>query len=192
MNQVTDRVLVFAFGCVVGFVIGYIVKSIHCIRREVEEIKEHTHQPPPKDAGLARHPLVLDVVLLLVVLIVAYSAVQSQLASNKVTDQQHQTNTIVACNQQFLSETVAALNERTTYSTAQTNKNVELVKNQFLFLSQISVRPPPTKRDRLNSFHAYLNALSEFLVISKQTKEKAILNPFPTIPELKRCLTSKD
>lgn len=100
MDQLPDRILFLALGCLIGGVLGYIVGNIRGMKRqrvEIEIIKkglgdidvrvdDKQDRKLTRDAGLVRYPLVLDIALFLVVAITVFSAVQSQLATNKSND----------------------------------------------------------------------------------------------------------
>lgn len=77
----SDRVLFLLIGCVIGFVAGYIVRSYTCKNNE-NGIAGGEHD--------RRDKLRLNIALAVVVLLTAWSAFQSQRASNRVKDNQAQ------------------------------------------------------------------------------------------------------
>jgi hypothetical protein len=92
------------------------------------------------------------------------------------------------CTEEFLGTTVAALNERTTYSTQQANANIELQKAQLKFLSVIS-KPGDSGDAALNE---YVDALQNFFHVTALTAGKAESNPYPTREDYRMCLAGKD
>lgn len=188
MNHLGERILFLAIGGVMGFVLGYIVRSITCLRNDVEEIKHHSH---PKDAGLSRKPVILDVVLLFVVCLTVFASFQSQKASNRVSDSQARIERVSACTLTFLSKTITALNDRTTYTGEQADKNIELQKAQARYLNFVVHKPPPSMHEALKAFRQYLSALTNFITVSEKNHDAITTNPYPTSLELQRCLNGE-
>jgi len=88
---VSDRALYLLIGCFIGFILGYIVRSLQVIKQKLSE--------KDNDDGLVRYPLVLDVALLIVVGLTVFAAFRAQVAANKsddVTDALKSSN-VVAC-----------------------------------------------------------------------------------------------
>jgi len=185
-----DRIGWLIVGCVVGFVIGYLVRSLREVKEELDEVK-HTvdsHEHALDERGSFKLPEFRNVVLLLVVGITVYAAFASQLASNNVRDQQQQVERVTACNQEYLDRTITAINERTTYSTAQAEANVELQRAQSAYLG-LMLSDPPLSDDRLQAaLQDYFQSVGKFIDLAGRTAEKAQTNPYPTTTELTDCL----
>lgn len=183
-----SRLFWLSLGLVIGFIVGYIVRSLREIRDGVLEVEKSISKREHKEDGLVRYPYVLDVVLLLVVALTVWASITSQIDSNKVQRAQDKIDQATSCNKQFLSKTITALNERTAYAQESINANVELQKS-FNVLVGLSLHDPPISKDAgrkvVETFHS---ALSHFLEISSKASLKAANNPFPTTKELQICL----
>lgn len=87
-------------GCAIGFIMGYIVRSLHDIKEELHKVDNHvTHRD---ERGIMRFPLAANTALVIVVCITAYAAFKSQKASNDVKDTQDDLAHVALCNQQYL------------------------------------------------------------------------------------------
>jgi hypothetical protein len=204
MDQ-TDVVSVFLAGGLVGFGFGYLVKAVRDIRDVVVEEKKEVDvlfaiakKNHPEDFGAVRWDLLRHVTLFLVVVLVAYSAIVSGIASNRsdravqnVQQVQKASNGIVVCNQEFLAKTIRALNERTEFTVAQTEANVELQKDQARFFTLLLEQPPRVERERRQAAERYLDSLTHFVSVSGQAKRQVETNPFPTNEELSDCLATQ-
>lgn len=86
-----ERAILLAIGGAIGFVLGYIVRSLRVIQEEVHVVKDIAEHgtPPRKDdeTGAARLPSWNNIALGLVVLLTAYAAITSQIATNNVEKQ---------------------------------------------------------------------------------------------------------
>lgn len=81
--NISDRVLYLAIGGLIGFILGYIVRSLRGIETELEETeKKHKKH----DDGRISGDLVNRVAVFLVVCLTAFAAFRSQSASNKSDD----------------------------------------------------------------------------------------------------------
>lgn len=96
----TERIMLLFIGACVGFVFGYIVKSLRCIQADLEEPSmRRAIKKFHNDKGLIRYPLLLDIALFLTVALTVYAAVQSQFASNRSDDavKKVSTSAVVSC-----------------------------------------------------------------------------------------------
>lgn len=195
-----DRLAWLLFGCAIGFILGYIVRSLREIKKDSHETNEVVHHVDElmtrrkNDDGFVRYPVLKDVMLFTVVLLVAWSAFASQSASNQVTDNQEQIASATAwnvklakCNQTFLEKALVALNERTVYVEEQAKSNVRLQKAQADFWMLLLVVPPEPESVQRDAASTYLEALRHFVTISTKAAEKVRTNPYPTIKEFKAC-----
>lgn len=98
--DLAERAVFMMLGGALGFVLGYIVRSLRDIQKDVHEVRDKTmgidtpqspDRPPltrPRDdVGAIHHLGFQQVALFLVVLMVAYAALVSQVTSNKLEDQ---------------------------------------------------------------------------------------------------------
>lgn len=187
----TERLAWLSLGCFLGFVLGYIVRSLREIKEEVEEIdgivkekRRHTRE----DDGFSRYPLMWDVVLLVVVILTAWGAFSSAKASNDAQDSQHQVAVVTTCNQEFLAKTIRALNIRTNSVQSRADANLELQKAQSEFFSLLLRKPPESEVVRSQAAEDYLNALKDFVRESGQAETTGTSFPYPTNEELSKCL----
>lgn len=187
MNQ---RLTYLIIGCVIGFILGYIVRSIREIKDRVEEVDEHVLKAK-KDDGFIQTRLATNIGLILVVAFTLWAAISSQLASNKVKDTQHEQDNLTACNQTYQLQTINALNARTANSQAQTDANVALQKAQATFLGIFFVNPPATADQRADAFQTYFDALNAFIVASAKTTANVSMNPYPTSADFINCIHRK-
>lgn len=176
---------------------------------EVDEIVKTKLKRQRDESGIVRKPLLADILLLVVVVITVWAAFASQKASNDVKADQKEDDAVQAqlvstqddlkttqaqlaqvttCNQIFLGRTIRALNERTTYTVAQTNSNVQLQKAQARFFGILLGIPPPSEEESTSEARAYLDKLNEFVKVSEKSAAKALTNPYPTNEDLTTCL----
>lgn len=193
-----ERIEWLCFGGVIGFVLGYIVGKLHDIKEELDEV-DHDLKKLRDERGSLTSKSAANVALFFVVIITLYAALLSQTASNEtnktsstISDIQNAQKQNLDCTTQVLFDAIAALNERTLYSTAQADSNIELIDNQLVFLKKGLVQPPLTKAEALASYKSYVNKVTVFLELVKKTKSKQILNPFPTVEDLTSCLAQTE
>lgn len=85
MDTLLSRVVVFAIGCLIGFVLGYVVRSLRDIKNEVGEI--HDGQRRNDERGIAALPdFWTSIALLLVVGLSVWASISSQNAVNSSDD----------------------------------------------------------------------------------------------------------
>lgn len=203
--SVGERIIFLAIGVAIGFVLGYIVRALREVRIELEHKVD-------KDGGRIRNETLMKISLFLVVGLTAYSAFQSQVASNHVSDNQvtiqinqdklkdtqdqlkdtqDRLERVASCTQVFLSETILALNQRTTYTVSQAAANVKLQSKQAAFFAIVLARPPVTRREGRAALQAYEDALTRFVVLAGKSAAKVQENPYPTNQNLQDCLNGK-
>lgn len=185
-HHLVDRLLLFLVGGLVGFALGYLARSVREIEEEIEIIDPKFTK---NSRGESQTDLLLRVGLFLVVVLTAWSAFSTQKANNRIQDTQNAVARITVCNQQYLEKTIAALNERTTYTAAQSQANVVLQSSQAQFLNQLLDRSKSSSQ-HLTALHDYVDALTFFVTISSKSANKVAENPYPTPEELQTCLHS--
>lgn len=187
--ELTERAIYMLIGGAMGFVAGYIVRYLREIKEKVDKVGEIVERDNRDERGFVRFPIIADIALLAVVVLTVWAAFSSQRASNDVQNTQDRITRITYCNQQFLSKTIKALNERTTYSRDQAAANVELQKAQAEFIRLILHKPPYTAERRERALQEYFQALTSFVMLNAQTEIKADTYPYPTNEELADCLS---
>lgn len=200
-----DRASWMFLGCLIGFALGYIVRALReiksevsVIKEEVEEIKEEVDEIDEvvkakrdlrrSDDGFMHVRILRDVAVLIVVVLTAFAAFASQRASDSVKETQEQQTKFISCSNKYLAETIKALNERTRYAQETADTNVELQRAQKDFFSLILRKPPESEAVRSDAARAYLNALRDFLAVSRITAIEVEKNPYPTSYDLESCL----
>jgi hypothetical protein len=186
-----ERIGWMLLGMAVGFIAGYIVRSLRELREDVHVVKEELHEVD----GIVKHKLgerngddgfmsnryVADIAMILCMIIVLGAALLSQKASNDV-------HTSTGCTQEFLVKTIVALNERTEFAGAQAESNVELQRAQQQFFELLLRKPPETEARRSAAAQEYLKNLNEFITLNTKTADKVAQNPYPTNEQLQDCL----
>lgn len=203
MMGLDDRLFYMFLGGVIGFVFGYIVRVLREIKGEIEK-EEELLKKFTREEGIMRLPnwrsirkiKPKDLALFLVICLTAYAAFASQINSNHIKkgderDRQVQQaiSKVTFCNQRFLSKTIIALNQRTTYSKKQALANIELQKSFLTFLTIITVQPTKSEAEQKKAFDVYLVALNRFVNLSNKSADNLAENPYPTVVEYRLCLS---
>lgn len=187
-----DRITYLVLGGLIGFIVGYFTRSLRSIEQHVDHVDQIVTKRDEED-GVMQTPTIANMVLLAVLVLTVWAAFSSQSASNKVTSTQDEQERTTACTQRYLSKTIEALNERTTYSTEQLQKNVQLQKDQSKFLGVLLQKPPATEEERRVALDAYYENLTDFVVVAGLSGKKFEENPYPTDEEFMACIfPSKD
>lgn len=182
-----DRLGWLLLGCIIGFALGYIVRYLQEIKEELDEVDRVVKKNHNED-GFVRNPIVMDIALLFVVVLTVYAAFSSQQASNDVQASQDRIARITFCNQQYLSKTIQALNERTTYTQDQARANVDLQRAQGRFIGILLKNPPVADREVKDALTNYFTALTTFVTVNSKADAKVDTYPYPTNDELQNCL----
>lgn len=201
-----DRLQYLLLGMAIGFVLGYLVRLVNELQREVREVKEELDEVDdivkrglgPGDVrnsrgtnqgGFMRYPVVANIAVLLVVGLTAYAAFVSQKASNDSQASQDRIETVTFCNLKVTTEALNALNERTTYTKAQADSNISLQTDFASFLNLLLHRPPFPQKKQFDASREFQGSLNNFVEVAKKAKKKAVDNPFPTADDLRQCIT---
>lgn len=194
-----DRVVWMLVGSLVGFVLGYVVRTLHDSKEEMDEVLEVVREIKDKldaddsnstekrfhingESGSIDLGFLKNLVIAGVVLITAFAAFSSQNASNNVRSS-------TECNRKFLAQTISALNERTTYTVRQSDAIVKLQKAQSVYLKELLVRPPKPDSDLTKALRTYVRTLTRYVEVTDRARAKVEANPFPTESELSKCLS---
>ena len=184
-----DRIGYLLLGLLIGFVLGYIVRGLRSIKEEVKDVHEILeHDRKGDEYGFITNSFATNVGLFLVVLLTIFAAFSSQKASNDIKNNQDTISSFTYCNQQYLSKTIDALNERTEFSRQQASTNVELQKAQGEFLSVVLKKPPNSIEKREEALVEYFDALNKFVMFSAKNEAQVEVNQYPTNTELSDCI----
>ena len=178
-------------GCGIGFILGYIVRSLRYMKGELDEVDGLVKRKlgdRETDDGFMNMRYIRDVAVLIVVVLTVWAAFASQKASNDVKAQQDRIDQITVCNSEFLSRTIRVLNIRTDAVQARADANYELQKAQAKFFKLLLEIPPLPETDQRQAAEEYVEALNTFVRVSKQTKAQGAATPYPTNEELQACL----
>lgn len=186
--DLADRVGMLILGGIIGFIAGYIVRSLREIKEELDEVDQIVKEKLNKDGGFMANRFVADIMMLIALLLVLGSVVSSINASNDASESLDKQEQSTACTQQFLTKTIVALNDRTTYTANQAQSNVDLQKAQAEFLALILRRPPYSEAKRTKAAQNYLSTLQEFVEVSNKNVSTIKANPYPTPQEFQDCL----
>lgn len=187
-----ERLSWWLLGCAIGFVVGYIVRSLRDIKEELNEVDEIVKKKWSSDeGGFMRMPILGDVALIFVICLTVWAAFASQKATNDVKANTETIKVMTICNQEFLDKTIQALNERTRYSAEHANANVRLQRAQAEYLNLYLQEPPTTSEEQREGLKRYFDALTDFVTVTAKFTTKVEQYPYPTNEELEDCLTSE-
>lgn len=191
-----DRVAYLILGCFIGFVLGYIARTLQTLADRVDEVDKTVKKRD--EGGFVRNPIMLDVVLLFVVGLTAWAAIASQIASNKSNDT---SDTVIqiqkdmaknqACTTQVLFDVVTAANDRTTYSADQADANIKAWQAQLNLLTK-SQDPSLSRAQQINLYQTYTSQVQRYLELAVKARDQAQNHPYPTVEDLTGCLQKKD
>lgn len=191
--RLDSRIELFLFGCVIGFIVGYIVRSLRDIRKKVNEVDEIVKKK--QDRGAVSIEALKNLALFVVVILTVWAAWTSQKSSDKTQDTQikqkvtqNQLVKITSCNQDFLAKTIAALNARTVYSQDQAKANVDLQSAQLKLLTLAFKKPPLSDSEGAAAVKTYFDALTTFVSFSSKQTNAIAENPYPTSTAFSDCL----
>lgn len=211
-----ERLMWMLLGCVLGAIIGYLARmlqeingnveacihEVHDIKEEVEEIDTFMKNRERNEGGFMRIPWAADILMVTVLALCVWASVSTGNTNNRLEDavvelkavqkaddaQDARIEKITQCTLEFTSKTIRALNERTTYTQAQADANVQVLAAQAEFLRIVLIIPPVTDLDKRAALEAYVNALSDFNNVAAKNKEQVRKYAYPTNQELADCL----
>lgn len=215
--EFSDRIGWVLLGMVLGYVLRLLQdlkKEVH----EVDEIvtrrerRSAAKQRRVRDeGGFMQNRIVADVIMVLVFSMCLWATISTGATNNKLRDavgevraQQVSLETnqkadeqtqlrlarITVCTQEYLTETIVALNTRTKYTQKQANANVLLQKAQTEFLQVVLVRPPVSEADREAALRLYVARLEQFVDVAQQSKKATQSQNYPTAEQLNSCLNT--
>lgn len=198
MMDWSDRLLWLA----IGGAIGYFVRTLQDIKREVHEVDEIVTRRERDESGFARFPLILDAALIILFSLTIWSAFRVEISVDRANEavaelqreeardalQDERIATISACTLESQSKTIRALNERTSYTSEQLKSNVAVLATQLRFLEIVLVIPPVSEQIQRESLEAYVQHVDEFIRVADRTERKTDRFDYPTNQELSECL----
>lgn len=196
-----DRLTWLLIGVVIGFFAGYVTRTLREIKEEVHEVdeivKSEWHEKHD-EAGALSPTFWPNVIMILVVVITFWAAVQSQIAANKVTSTQadlittqKQLGNVVSCNKKLLTQALDVLNARTRVSEEAAKANLQLQKSQGLMFD-VLLHIPPYEADRqTRSVQVYAEALKKFIDAGGAVEYSTKVNRFPKAEDLSDCIEDK-
>lgn len=122
------------------------------------------------------------------VVLVAVAAFITQNSANDSNKAVNQVQSLSICNQRIMAKTLIALNERSTFTKAAADSNINLQQSQADFFGILLHRPPYSENRRTKSSFDYYHDLQEFLNLAKKSRKKVEENPFPTVRDYNRCI----
>lgn len=189
-THLIEGVLWVGFGAFAGWAVGMtqcrIEKHLHSPghSRRSHHLRHHKNEQ-----GLTRHPLVLDIALLIVVAITVYSAFMSQKASNEVSAAVNQNSKGAQCTYTTMFGVTQAADARTSYALEQAKANQKLQKSQArmigVLLNPKNQQNPDAGRQALAN---YFKDLTSFTHASSQYTEAINSNPYPKPKDYYDCL----
>lgn len=92
------------------------------------------------------------------------------------------------CVENYLTDTIDSLNERTTYTSEVAD--ADRAQNEaFLKIAELSLRVknPPPMEEQVAVVKAYRNKLRTYLALQTKAQKARVQNPYPTREEFREC-----
>lgn len=185
-----ERMVVFVAGAGFGFILGYIVARLREIKEELDEVIDH--QNAKGEDGAMRRPTFVQVMAVVCVVLTAYAAFASGLASQRSDVTAQRLENVVTCNTIYLGAFLKAVEPRTNAGQESSEDNVALQRAWFEFVKFQLQIPPPEEAEQRKKANVYVEALKEFVKTSGRTKVEVKDNPYPTAGQLVSCINDKE
>lgn len=177
-----DRLIFFAIGAAIGFVLGYIVALIRTIRNEVGKVLDETQKPESDDEssrderGEVKRPHATTVGLILVLIVTAWAA----FATGKVNGELDRTLT---CLTQYNSHLGRSLKSRDKAVQSGTQSEIDLwTKYGRLYdIAKSNPKKIPVVQEQLNK--AIMDHRDDLI----ETQRIRQQHPYPDADILKNC-----
>lgn len=190
MMGLDERFAYLLVGCLIGFVLGYMARSIRNIEKKVDtvvEIEKHRDE-----RGISTYQFVANVALAFVVVLVVVNSFRTGSTNEVLKSTQDDIKQTQQCTQSYLAKTITALNERTTYSQAQSMANVELQRAQAEFITS-ALQEPPLEKDRVEAgLRKYFDKVTAYVTLVGKTAGKQATNPYPTEEQFVSCINGDE
>lgn len=196
-----DRLGMFLLGCLIGSVVGYIVRLLQETREKIDRVDKtvkDAHRAPRDEKGFMRYRFVADILMLTALTITVMAAFSTNQVNNNLKDTQKdlavaqdRIDHISSCTAIFLGDALEALNARTEYSGQQAQANIDLQKAQAQMLRILLHVPPHPSARQGEATQEYFDTLLRFLNISQTQRNRADANEYPTLEDFETCLSNK-
>lgn len=196
-----------------GMALGYIIRLLQDMKKEVHEVdviltarekRKLNKQRSRDEGGSFRIPATRHIAVGLAVLLCLYATVSTGITNNKLEDAisdirasqeadvqiQLKLARVTVCTQEYLGKTITALNERTEFTQAQSDANVNLQKAQREFLETYLIRPPASPEVLDAALELYVSRLQAFVEVAQKNRMKVTDNSYPKPEELAVCLST--
>lgn len=187
-----DRLYFLLIGMAIGFILGRFSTRLDKIKEELDEVDEIVKKKLNRNEDGFIHPTVANIALIFVVFLAAVSTFLAQKASNDSNDARNRLTNVVTCMETTLNGTVSALNERSAYTVDQAQGNVQLVQNQFDFLTFLAHKPPFSQAQQVQAYMSYVGNVHSFVEINTKAANKIKNNPYPRPTALQDCIDNAE
>lgn len=194
-----------------GMALGYVIRLLQEMKKEVHEVDEIITRREKRKLGRERdeggfmaNRYAADIAMILVFCMCLYATFSTGATNNKLEravedirsgqaedkKQQQRLSRITVCTQDYLSQTIEALNQRTEFTQAQADANVQLQKAQSEFLRIILIRPPVSDEEADAALELYVSKLQAFVAVAGKNRQAGVGIEYPTAEQLETCLTT--
>lgn len=177
MMGLDERLLWLLFGCAIGFILGYIVRSLRDIKDELDEVaNEVTPKRKRTEAGFMRRFGISDLALLAVVILTVWAAFASSKASSDV----HQ---LVTCTTKYNISQGDALTSRDGSVKSGTSSEITMWERyqQLFKIAQSNPSKIPVLQRQLNT------AIGQHIQDLKKLQKARSATPYPNPDVLVTC-----
>ena len=170
-----ERAIFLLIGNFIGFVLGYVVRSLQEIKEELNEVDEIVKRNR-NDEGFVRHPFVLDAALIIVVLITVWAAFASQAATNNFRK-------VMDCNNTYNQELGEVLSTRDEAVSLGVDSEIRLWAKYNELYEQATTYPEriPALQEKLD------RAIDAHRIRLEKLQEARNNNPYPSHASIKHC-----
>jgi hypothetical protein len=188
-RMTSDNVLFLVLGTIFGYIMGLLTNQIH--KTKAPKSVAVMHQSPKTwVARFKQLPGVTstNIGMVLILALVVWAAITSQLNSNHVADQQRANAKVVDCSVKFLNDTISALSDRTALTPRQNQASLELQAAQEKFFTSINPRSNSLVVDYDTALRTYQAAYNKYINLASQSNTVLLTTDYPTSTQLRQCL----
>lgn len=185
MGVLTAQLPGFIVGAVLGTALGWATNA----RREARRVGARLDvlERNRDERGSVSIPW-RGAALFIVVALTVYSAVVSQIVSNKVTSDAAHRSKEIACTSHVLFQLSSALDTRTQLSGAQAAANIDAWKAQLDLLTANPDGAELTPEEGAQLLATYVTAIQTFLNIATSAADTNAVTPYPDPDKYAACL----